>query len=113
VYLSQDSNFWHPVITSEIHSYLKNSNSTFFLIYAYDYEQHTTSPSFTYSILKKTQPKCTAFCCTVTRLPSSQTRIINRKIKNSRILKRQPIHGTKTHGSEFRRSMLIRGGGDF
>jgi hypothetical protein len=32
-----------PVVTSEIHSYLQNSKSTFFLIYHYDYRQHTTS----------------------------------------------------------------------
>jgi len=50
-----------PVVTSEIHSYLQNSNSTFFLIYADDYRRHTTSPSFTYSILLKTQRKHTTF----------------------------------------------------
>jgi len=33
----------------------------FFLIYAYDYRQHTTSPSFTYSIMINTQPKQTMF----------------------------------------------------
>jgi hypothetical protein len=31
--------------------YMQNSNSTFFLINAYDYRQHKTSPSFTYSVL--------------------------------------------------------------
>jgi len=43
-----------PVVINEIHSYLQNPNSIFFLIYAYDYRQHTTSPSFTYSMLKNT-----------------------------------------------------------
>jgi hypothetical protein len=47
----------HPVVTREIHSYLQNSNSTFFLIYADDYRQHTSSPPFTYCSLIKTQPK--------------------------------------------------------
>jgi len=51
----------HPVVTSEIHSYLQNSNSTFFLIYAYDFRQHTTSPPFTYASLIKTQPNQTTF----------------------------------------------------
>jgi len=41
------------LVTSEIHSYLQNSNSTFFLIYAY--RQLTTSLSFTYYILMRTR----------------------------------------------------------
>jgi hypothetical protein len=49
----------HPIVTSKTDSYLQNSNSTFFPVYAYDYRQHTTSPFFTYSILIKTQPKHT------------------------------------------------------
>jgi hypothetical protein len=44
----------HLRVTSESHSYLQYSNSTFFLIYAYDYRQHTTSWSPTFSILIKT-----------------------------------------------------------
>jgi len=51
----------HPVVTIEIHCYLQNSNSTFLLTYAHDYRQHMTSPSYTYSILIKTQPKHTTF----------------------------------------------------
>ena len=34
----------HPVVTSEIHSHLQNSDSTVSLIYHHDYRQHTTSP---------------------------------------------------------------------
>jgi len=48
-------------IKSEIHSYHLNSNSTFFLIYAYEFRQDKTSPSFTYSILRKTLPNLTTF----------------------------------------------------
>ena len=72
VYCLQIPILQHPVVTGEIHSYLQNSNSTFFLIYAYDYTQHTTSPSFTYSILIKTQPKKPTFQFPSTCLPSSQ-----------------------------------------
>ena len=32
----------HPVVTSKINCYLQNSNSTFFLIYAYVHRQHPT-----------------------------------------------------------------------
>jgi hypothetical protein len=51
----------YPVVTSEIHSYLQNFNSTFFLIFAYDFRQYMTSPSFTSSILITTQTKQTTF----------------------------------------------------
>jgi hypothetical protein len=99
---------WHPVVTSEIHSYLQNSNSTFFLIYAYDYRQHTTSPSFTYSIVIETQPKHMAFLCTSIR-HFGHRYIIHNTSRNSMILDGQgihhrlsSIHGTKTHGSQLR-----------
>ena len=42
----------YSVLIGEIHSYLKNSVSTFFLTYDYDYRQHTMSPVLTYPILK-------------------------------------------------------------
>jgi hypothetical protein len=60
----------------EIHSYLQNSNSTFFLIYAYDYRQHKTSPSSTYSILINTQSHHTPlhFSFVVTDNRRAQTR---------------------------------------
>jgi hypothetical protein len=104
----------HPVVTSEIQSYLQNSNSTFFLIYAYDFRQHTTSPPFTYASLIKTQPNHTILHAISTLLPESHTQIINDKIGNSLILVGQPIHGTITHGSVLiiRKSMLIHGNAD-
>jgi hypothetical protein len=80
---------------------------TLFLMCAYDYRQHTTSPSFTYSTTINTQLQHMAFHFTSSCLPLSQTKIINDRIrthwywKGNRIEHRQPIHGTITHGSEF------------
>jgi hypothetical protein len=71
---------WHPVITSEMHSYLQHSNCTFFPIYAYDYRQHMTSKFFTYPIIIKTHS-------TSTRLPLSQAQIINHKNRKSMLIR--------------------------
>jgi len=46
----------HPVVTSEIHSHLQNSESTVFLFYHHDYMQHTTSPILIKPTLKTAQP---------------------------------------------------------
>jgi len=48
-------------------------SSTFFLMHAYVYRQHTTSPSFTHSIMINTQLTHTTFRFTSVRLPLSHT----------------------------------------
>jgi len=50
--------FLHSCV-SKIHSYLQNPNSTFILIYAYDYRQQHDVPIFHLFHAEKTQPKHT------------------------------------------------------